>query len=293
MIREIELKTSDGLSLYGWIRQPAGTPKAVIAHVHGMGEHSRRYDHLTSFWEDRDYASAGFDLRGHGRSEGQRGHTPSYDFLMDDIAIFLDRVATECPGLLVTLYGHSMGGNLVLNYVIRRQPTLASVIASAPYLRLAFEPSPWKVRSAQWLQWIAPTLSQSSDLDITALSRDPAVIARYKADPLVHDKVTVKFFAQVHPAGEAIIGRASELKIPTLLMHGSGDRITSPAGSADFVAASSGKAVLKIWEGLFHEIHNEPEWEAVAAFALAWIESAAQRRARGAGAGGAFPGDAL
>jgi alpha-beta hydrolase superfamily lysophospholipase len=273
MIREIQLKTSDGLSLYAWTRQPAAPPRGIIAHVHGMGEHSRRYDHLTAYWEDRGYASAGFDLRGHGRSEGQRGHTPSYEYLMEDIAIFLERVASECPGLPVTLYGHSMGGNLVLNYVIRRQPALARVVASAPYLRLAFEPPVWKIRMAQWLQRIFPTLSQSTGLDIRALSRDPAVIARYQADPLVHDKITVSFFAQVHPAGEAIIGRASELRIPALVMHGSADRITSAAGSADFVKASSGKAVLKIWDGFFHELHNEPDWETLAAFVLTWIES--------------------
>lgn len=273
MIDETRLKTSDGLSLYAWTRQLAGTPKGVIAHVHGMGEHSRRYDHLTAYWEDRGYASAGFDLRGHGRSEGQRGHTPSYEFLMEDIAIFLGQVAAAWPGLPVTLYGHSMGGNLVLNYVIRRQPVLAGVIASGPYLRLAFEPPAWKVRSAMWLKWIVPTLSQRTGLDVQALSRDPAVIARYQADPLVHDRITVMFFSEVHSAGESIIDRAAELQIPALVMHGSADRLTSPAGSVDFVAESSGKASLKVWEGFYHELHNEPGWQAVAAFSLGWIEN--------------------
>ena len=274
MMRETQLETSDGLKLYGWIRQPAGQPKGVMAHVHGMGEHSRRYDHLTEYWEDRGYAAAGFDLRGHGRSGGKRGHTASYDFLMEDIALFLDRVAQTCPGLPVTLYGHSMGGNLVLNYVIRRQPALARVVASAPYLRLASAPPAWKVRMTAWLQRIVPAMSQGTGLDSRALSRDAAVIGRYEADPLVHAKITMSFFTQVHAAGEAIIGKASELTIPALVMHGSADRITSPAGSAAFVAASSGRAQLKIWEGCFHEIHNEPGWEEVAAFVLAWIENA-------------------
>jgi pimeloyl-ACP methyl ester carboxylesterase len=121
-MREIQLDTADGLKLYGWIRQPTEQPKGMIAHVHGMGEHSRRYDHLTGYWEVHGYAAAGFDLRGHGRSGGQRGHTPSYDALMDDVENFLGRVANECPGVPVTLYGHSMGGNLVLNYVLRRRP---------------------------------------------------------------------------------------------------------------------------------------------------------------------------
>ena len=273
MIVETQLTSADGLKLYAWIRQPSGSPKGVIAHVHGMGEHSRRYDHLTGYWEDHGYASAGFDLRGHGRSEGKRGHTPSYDHLMEDIAIFLRRVAQTFPDLPVILYGHSMGGNLVLNYVIRRQPALTRVVASGPYLRLAFEPPAWKVRMAEWLKRIAPALSQNTGLDIRALSRDPEVVRRYEADPLVHEKITVSFFTQVHAAGETIIGRASELPIPALVMHGGADALTSPAGSEVFVAASSGKAQLRIWEGCFHEIHNEPGWEVLAAFVLAWIES--------------------
>ena len=269
---ETQLKSSDGLSLYAWTRRPSAKPKGVIAHVHGMGEHSRRYDHVTQYWDDHGYASAGFDLRGHGRSEGQRGHTPSYEQLMDDIALFLDWVMSELPGLPVTLYGHSMGGNLVLNYVIRRQPFIAGVVASAPYLRLAFEPPAWKVRMAEWIRWIVPTFSQSTGLELAALSRDPAVIARYQADPLVHDRITVTFFAEVHAAGETIIDRAAELMIPALVMHGSADRLTSPAGSLDFVDESSGKAILKVWEGFYHELHNEPGWEAVPAHVLDWMK---------------------
>jgi alpha-beta hydrolase superfamily lysophospholipase len=271
MMHEMQLETSDGLRLYGWIRQPSGPPKGLIALVHGMGEHSRRYDHLMACWADHGYASAGFDLRGHGRSEGKRGHTASYDLLMDDLAIFLARIAAACPRVPVTLYGHSMGGNLALNYAITRQPAVAGVIASAPYLRLAFQPPAWKLRMAELLKHIAPAMSQSTGLDVTALSRDPEVIRRYEADPLVHGKITVSFFSAVHAAGEAIIPRASELGVPALLMHGGADRITSAAGSAAFVAASAGKATLEIWEGFFHEIHNEPGWKRVAAFVLAWI----------------------
>lgn len=279
MMREAQLDTADGLKLYAWLRQPSGRSKGVIAHVHGMGEHSRRYDHLTAYWEDHGYASAGFDLRGHGRSEGKRGHTPSYDALMEDLAIFLGWVARAYPNVPITLYGHSMGGNLVLNYAVRRQPALAGVVATGPYLRLAFEPPAWKVRMAEWLKRIAPALSQPTGLDTRALSRDAEVARRYAADPLVHEKITVSFFTQVHAAGEAIIGRAAELSIPALVMHGGADALTSPAGSRAFVAASSGKAQLEVWEGYFHEIHNESEWERVAAFVLAWVESVEQTRA--------------
>jgi alpha-beta hydrolase superfamily lysophospholipase len=272
IIRETRLRTADGLTLYAWTCQPAaGQPKGAIALVHGMGEHSRRYDHLAGYWADHGYASAGFDLRGHGRSDGPRGHTPSYDRLMDDIASFLGLVSETYPDLPLTLYGHSMGGNLVLNYAIRRQPRLAHLVASAPYLRLAFEPPAWKLLMATCLKGIAPTMSLRTGLDVRALSRDAAVIRRYETDPLVHERITMSFFAHVHPAGEAIISRASELTTPTLLMHGGADKLTSLAGSEAFVAASSGKASLKIWDGRFHEIHNDPSWEELAAFVITWL----------------------
>ena len=271
MFAESTLHTSDGLALYAWTRQPAETTGGVVAHVHGMGEHSRRYDHLTAYWVAQGHATAGFDLRGHGRSGGPRGHTPSYERLMEDIELFLDHVSRAWPGLPVTLYGHSMGGNLVLNHAIRRRPRLAGVIASAPYLRLAFEPPAWKVRLAQWTRGFAPSLSQRTGLDVNALSTDPESVRRYRADPLVHDRITAAFFAEVHPAGEWVIPHAAELSVPALLMHGGSDRITSAAGSQAFAAASGGKAQLKIWDGMFHEIHNEPGWREVAAFALDWI----------------------
>ena len=272
MITELQLTTSDGLTLYAWDRRPPVPARAVIAHVHGMGEHSRRYDHLTGYWSAHGYASAGFDLRGHGRSQGQRGHTLSYDRLMEDIGLFLDHVGAAWPGLPVVLYGHSMGGNLVLNYAIRRRPRLAAVVATAPYLRLAFSPPAWKVGMARWLERLAPSMSQRTGLDIGALSRDAEVVRRYQADPLVHDRITTACFMAVHPAGEWVIPRASELAVPALLMHGSADRITSLAGSQSFVDASSGKAQLQVWDGYLHEIHNEPGWEQVAAFALEWME---------------------
>jgi alpha-beta hydrolase superfamily lysophospholipase len=268
-MREIELQTADGLQLYGWLRDPSAAPKGVFAHVHGMGEHSRRYDHLTAYWAVRGYASAGFDLRGHGRSQGKRGHTPSYEHLMDDIAIFLARVAATWPSLPITLYGHSLGGNLVLNYVIRRKPVLARVVATAPYLRLAFDPPRWKLLVSKVLSRIAPSLTLSSGLNPRALSRDPEVVRRYETDPLVHDRISAAFFTHVHAAGAALISRASELTIPTLVMHGGADRITSAAASREFVDASAGMATLEIWEGFFHEIHNEPGWESVAARVLA------------------------
>lgn len=276
-IREFGLSTRDGLRLYAWVCRPAGAIQGVIAVIHGMGEHSRRYDHLTAYWASHGYASAGFDLRGHGRSQGPRGHTPSFEHLMDDIALFTAQVAQELPGYPLYLYGHSMGGNLALNFLIRRQPALKAGIASAPYLRLAFEPPKFKLILARLLYRILPALTFPSGLDASWLSHDPEVVRRYREDPLVHDRISVAFFTGIQTAGEDALNRAAELTLPVLVMHGSADRITSPAASETFVAASKGRATFKGWPGYFHELHNEPEWQPVAQFVLDWLNQFARR----------------
>ncbi|MGJ5820314.1 alpha/beta hydrolase [Paludibaculum fermentans] len=275
MIRELTLSTRDGLRLYGWVRHPSGPIRGVITLIHGMGEHSRRYDHLTAFWAVNGYASAGFDHRGHGRSQGTRGHTPSLEHLLDDIADFTAQVADECPACPRYLYGHSMGGNLALNFLIRRQPGFTAGIASAPYLELAFQPSKAKLLLARLLYRILPAMTFPTGLDASCLSRDPAVVRRYREDPLVHDRISVSFFTEIQAAGQSALRRASELTLPVLLMHGNADRITSLAASERFVSGSHGRAAFKCWDGYFHELHNEPQWQPVAQFALDWLERAA------------------
>jgi alpha-beta hydrolase superfamily lysophospholipase len=271
MLHETALIAGDRRMLYAWTRQPEGQPRGVVAHVHGMGEHSRRYDHLTAIWAAHGYVSAGFDLRGHGRSEGARGHTPSYGQLLDDVATFLESLDDQWGDLPLTLYGHSMGGNLVLNYALQRRPPAIAVVASAPYLRLACEPSAWRLRLAGLLKRIAPTTSFKTGIERAALSRDPAVIDAYLADPLIHDRISASFFAAVHAAGEAAIMGAPATTLPTLVMHGSADRITSPAGSAAYVDRAAGHAALRVWDGFYHELHNEPGWQEVADFVLLWM----------------------
>ena len=133
-------KTSDGLQMYskGWA--PKGTPKAVVCLVHGLGEHIGRYEHVAAALTEKGYTLLGFDLRGHGKSAGPRGHTPSYEALMDDIAVFFGQIEARYPGLPRFSYGDSLGGSLVLNYALRRKPALRGVIATGPWLKLAFAP---------------------------------------------------------------------------------------------------------------------------------------------------------
>jgi acylglycerol lipase len=271
---EFGWQTEDGLRLYaqGW--QPETEPRGVVCLVHGLGEHSGRYTHLAGFLNQAGYALLAFDLRGHGRSEGQRGHTPSYEVLLDDIAHFLAEAAERYPDHSRFLYGHSLGGGLVIEYALRRRPRLAGVIATGPLLRTAFQPPAWKLTLAKIMCSLWPTLALSNELDRQALSRDPEVVRAYNEDPLVHDRLSARLGMDMLQSGLWALEHAAEFPLPLLLMHGGADRITSPQASREFAAQAGEVCTLKIWDGFYHEIHNEPEQQQVFEYLLEWLNGA-------------------
>jgi len=277
---ELGWQTGDGLVVYaqGW--RPEGTPLGVLCLLHGIGEHTGRYAHVAAALCAAGYALVGHDLRGHGRSAGQKGHIPSYEALLDDAARLLAEARACFPGLPLFLYGHSQGGNLALNYALRRRPALAGVVATGPLLRLGFVPPRLKAALGRLLNNLWPTFSLASGLDRTALSRDPRVVEAYARDPLVHDRISSRFYVAFVDAGRWALDHAPELAVPTLLMHGGADRLASVAASREFAAAAGTGCTLKVWDGLYHEIHNEPEQARVLAFMLDWLE--AQVNGRGA-----------
>jgi alpha-beta hydrolase superfamily lysophospholipase len=264
---------ADGLTLAGRGWRPAGPPRAVVCLVHGIGEHSGRYQHVGAAFAAAGYALLAFDLRGHGRSAGQRGHIPSYETLLADLALLLNEARSRFPGLPCFLYGHSLGGNVVLNYALRRrQPLPAGVIATGPWLRLAFAPPAWKTALGRAMDRIWPAYSQASGLDRTTLSHDPAVVQAYADDPLVHDRVSARLYASLADAAEWALAHASRLPVPTLLLQGGDDRHCSTAASRAFAAAANGRCTYQEWERLYHEIHNEPERQQVLALVTAWLD---------------------
>lgn len=269
---EWEWKSFDGLTMYskGWA--PKKEPKAVICLVHGLGEHIGRYEHVGVAFSSAGYALLGFDLRGHGKSGGPRGHTPSYDALMDDIATFISLAKERYPGKPCFLYGHSLGGNLVLNYVLRRKPELQGIIATGPWLKVAFEPPAIKVMLGRFMDKVGPGFSQPSELDASALSRDAQVVKAYINDPLVHDKISARLFVSAYEAGLYAFDHAAEFPLPLLLMHGTADRITSTEATRQFGAAVPKSVTTRMWEGCFHEIHNEPEQAEVLKTMVSWLD---------------------
>ena len=271
MAKTFHLTTTDGLQLAGEYYIPQQDIKGVIALVHGMGEHFGRYQHVAEFFSTIGYATVGMDHRGHGKSQGKRGHTPSFNHLMDDITLLLNKTQELFAGMPAILYGHSMGGNLAANYTIRRKPDLKGLILTDPYFKLAFEPPAWKVTLAKLFAGLIPTLTQPTGLEVAAISRDEAVVNAYKNDPLVHDKITSSFFINVHPAGLYPIEHAKELQVKTLAMHGTADRLTSAKGTEEFANNNPQMIELKLWEGFYHEIHNEKEKQQVFDYMAGWL----------------------
>lgn len=270
----IEFTTSspDNTSFYfqGW--QTETPAKAVVCLVHGLGEHSGRYAHVAEALNAAGYTLFGFDLRGHGKSGGARGHTPTYDVLMDDIGRLLDEAAARYPDRPRFLYGHSLGGNLVLNYGLRRKPAIAGVISTSPGLRVTNPLPPLQIALARVMNKLQPGMQIANGLALDGLARDPEVIRAYTHDPLVHNKISVRLATGMLDAGEWAIVHAAEFPLPLLLVHGTADKLTSARATEEFAAkVPAGRCTLKLWEGFYHETHNEPEKAEVLAYMVNWL----------------------
>jgi alpha-beta hydrolase superfamily lysophospholipase len=251
--------SKDGTKLYAKYWAPDGNAKAVVCLVHGLGEHCERYDHVAEMLNSNGMGLYGFDHRGHGRSEGKRGFIPDYEVLMEEIDLLLQHAREQFPDVPVFLYGHSWGGNAVANYLIRRQPDVQGALITGPWLRLTNPPSAFMAAMARFINNIFPSLQQSNGLSSSDLSHNTDVVKAYDDDPLVHGKVTPRLFVTTSEAGEYAIANAAKVKVPVLLMHGTADNITSPAGTQAFYENLGARKALKMYEGMYHEVHNEVE----------------------------------
>lgn len=271
---EWEWKSFDGLTMYskGW--EPEKDPKAVVCLIHGLGEHIGRYEHVGAAFAAAGYALLGFDLRGHGKSGGPRGHAPSADAFFKDIKAFVQDAAKRYPSALRFLYGHSLGGLLTLSYAVTYPVDVKGLIVSSPGLRTAIHEQKAKLMLAKILGSLAPTITLASELDTAALSRDPQVVKDYVNDPLVHNKITTGFGKAGLVITDLAFKNASKLTVPLLLVYCTDDKIAFPRGSEEFShLAPQGMVTLKRFEGLYHEPHNEPEKAEVLKTYIQWLDA--------------------
>lgn len=245
--------------------------KRVIVLIHGMGEHSGRYDHVAKFFNQYGYAVVAIDHYGHGLSDGKRGTMPSFDFLLNYVEAFIEEAQKKHPNADLILYGHSMGGGTALNYLLRKNNPFKAAIITSPWLTLAKPAPAVKAFAAKVLCKLLPNLALSSELDASRISRDPQVVKTYLADPLVHDKISPGFFIPFEQAGLWAIENASKLKTKTLLMHGTADEITNINSSIQVSKAAESAVTFKSWEGNYHELHNDLQKQEVLEAMLDWL----------------------
>jgi alpha-beta hydrolase superfamily lysophospholipase len=256
---DFDWQSADNLKIVGRCWLPHVPIKAMICTIHGFAEHIGRYEHVAKYMNAQGYGFIGFDQRGHGKSEGKRGHTPNYHFLIDDVGSFLALVKEKFKDVPLFLYGHSMGGNIVANFVLRTQPNfLQGVIITSPWLKLSFSPPAIKLWLGTLMEKIYPKFTEKSDLNVRELSHDAEIGKAYLADPLVHNSVTAKMFVEITKAGLFAIQNAKNFALPLLLMHGTGDNITSHKATEEFAHQIAPNWItLQFWDGMKHELHNE------------------------------------
>lgn len=268
--------TRDGLMLYQQSWQPQN-PRARVLLVHGIAEYSERHSATAQFLAGQGIAVHSFDLRGHGYSEGDRAFITSFQDYLDDLDGMVQWAQSEEPELPLFLLGHSLGGAIATRYLLQspyRQSQLAGLILSAPALVINEDVPALLLTLSALISRLLPKLPTIL-LERDALSRDRAVVDAYALDPLVyHGKWLARTGAEVVKAIREIQTGMSEIRLPLLLMHGTGDRII-PARASQMLydQASSGDKTLKLYEGLYHELFNEPERSQVWADLNQWLQA--------------------
>lgn len=247
----------DNVAIQDWPLEQGSTLRGVVLLVHGLGEHAGRYDHVARLLNDWGFAVRGFDQYGHGESAGPRGGLPTEMRLLDDLADVVDSTRARMdPSTPLILLGHSMGGLVVGRFVSLAMRPVDALIMSSPALDPGLN-AVQKVLVAV-LPKIAPNLRVGNGLDASLISHDPAVVAAYKKDPLVHDRISARLARFIAEQGSATVAAAPQWKVPTLLIYAGSDKLVNPAGSRAFAAAAPKQIVSShCFESLYHEIFNE------------------------------------
>lgn len=252
---------------------PDDRMNGIICLIHGLGEHSGRYARWAELFAEAGYGMLAADLPGHGRTEGRKAYVKDYNDLLDCVDLLLGKSEDLFPGVPRILYGNSMGGNIVINYAIYREADVKALIASSPWLRLTFRVTPLDLLLGKFMNRVFPRVRfKRKGTNAERLSHDPEHWADVRADPLNHGMVTGRYFYILHQQGKYALAHANKINLPFLLMHGTDDKVTSPKASEEFAATSGDQTQLKLWDGLYHELHWEFEYKEVGKYVIDWLE---------------------
>lgn len=269
---ETFLEGFDGTRLFLRGALPKCPVVANIIHIHGMGEHSARYFHVAECFAKYGCRFCSYDMRGHGRSAGRRGYIADYSELINDLAIVWNHYRVE--GLPMFLYGHSLGGQIAINFLAQRRPDARGAIITSPWFELAFRPNRFKMFLANIATHIWPTFTQHTGIDGSRLSRDQDFLAAMPDLDLVHRRMSAKMFTELSRGAIAARRCAHEVALPLLLIHGADDPVTSVEATLKFYKeANSQDKTLKVYPSTLHETHNDFDREAVLADITSWMRA--------------------
>ncbi|MDY6906048.1 MAG: alpha/beta hydrolase [Thermodesulfobacteriota bacterium] len=237
----------------------AEKPRAVVLIAHGLGEHCGRYKHLIRRLRGHHISFYAIDHKGHGKSGGKRGHTERFTDYVDDLKQFKDTVIDkEMHGVPVFLLGHSMGGLIATQYALTHPDAFDGLILSAPAFMLARPMPAVQAGIVKILSAMIPRVTMPNRLNPADLSSDTAVVAAYINDPLVHERVSMKWLVEFTATAEACLSQTARLTLPLLIIHGKGDRIVAVKGSEiAYQNAQSTDKQLALFDRLRHETMNE------------------------------------
>ena len=262
----------DNLAVQDWHLPEEAQPRATVLVVHGLGEHGHRYDGLARRLNGWGFGVRSYDQYGHGDSGGQRGGLPQAGRLIDDLADLVESTRARAPGVPLVLLGHSMGGLVAACFAARGLLPVDGLVLSSPVLATRL------TRLQQFLMAvvprIAPNLAVANGVDPELLSHDPQVVAAYRADPRVHDRITGRLARFIAEEGERVRAAAPHWSVPTLLLYGGADRVVDPAGSRAFSERAPGELVTtRCFPDLYHEIFNERDSEPVFLELRQWLDA--------------------
>lgn len=262
----------DNLAMQDWPLPEGLALRGVVVLVHGLGEHAGRYDHVARRLNAWGFAVRGYDQYGHGESDGVRGALPVAARLIDDLADVIDSTRARMgEGVPLIVLGHSMGGLVSACLVALRQVPVDGLVLSSPALDP--ELSSFQKLLLSTLPRIAPNLTVGNGLDPDFISHDPDVVAAYKSDPQVHDRISARLARFIADGGSSVVAHAGEWTVPTLLMYAGADKLVNPVGSRAFARAAPAQIVTAhCFDELFHEIFNELDSEPVFETLKQWLD---------------------
>lgn len=262
-----------GIEIY-WKSWLPESPRAIVILSHGLGEHLGRYEWVAEHLNARGFGAFALDHRGHGHSGGRRGHVLSFNEYLADLDAFRRReVEAKFGALPRFLLGHSLGGLIAARYAEEHGAGLTGLILSSAALRVDVTEPAIKLALGRFMSKVLPILTLGNGLDPNMISHDRKVVTDYINDPLVHDRVSARWYTEFTRNIELVQARAEAISIPILVMQSAEDKLVAPRGAPEFFGRLTvADKTLQVWNGFYHEMFNEVERQKPMDLTLQWIE---------------------